>query len=304
MDKRPGLVIAGATGYVGRNMMSLCEGLVPFVRITRRRPTRRASHTMYFDEVHSATLPTQIDPRTSAILHLAGCSRESHDGAIIDGNVRTTETLLSAAKRWGIERIVFLSGFGIPSVSQSVFFRAKSLAENIIRGSGISYAVLRCSYILGGNDELVPGIRQSAAAGSVPIPGDGSYRMNPVSIYDVAAVLFALALRDRHVIGTHDFLGEAVTFGKLVDDIKMRVNPSASTYMEPVQNLVRSAMLDPSPVMSLSQVGILLSDLCGERTEALCGVRPVGYDELLSLLDYGNGCMVMSSAEWRTRYGY
>lgn len=299
-DARPGLVVAGATGYVGSNVVRLYDGLAPVLKLQRSR--QGADHrSILFDELESAQLSTSFEPSSSALLHLVGCSREYVTGAIYDGNIRATRRLIAAARRWGIDRIVYLSGYGMPAASQSVFFRSKLDAEKMLRESGLSYAILRCSYILGETDELVPHIKQAAHNGAVTMPGDGSFRLNPVSIYDVAAVLYMLAMNTRDTVGTFDFIGDVVTYRTLATDIARRVNSDITVVEEPPERLVRSAMRDSLPLMSLSQVGILFSDLAGRKTEALCGVAPVGYKDLLELLDYGQGGP-LSSASWRRRY--
>jgi nucleoside-diphosphate-sugar epimerase len=304
MKRQAGLVVAGATGYIGSNLLKMCRDLVPLVGVTRRQlRDPGASDVIWFRELETATLPSIISPADSAIVHVAGRGREVSDGAIIEGNVDTTKALINAAQRWGISRIVYMSGFGIPRTCQSVYFRAKAQAEKLIRDSGLSFGIVRCSYILGGADELVPNIRRAVADGSVAIPGDGSYRMNPVSIYDVTALLFALATRDRAIVGTHDFLGDVVSYAQLVRDIVARIDPAVPISSQPPESVIRSAMLDARPALSLTQVGILFSDLYAEKTDTLCNIRPMAYPELLESLEYEER-PTMTQLEWCSRYGF
>lgn len=301
--RRPGLIVAGSSGYVGSSLVRLSEGLAPIVCVART--PARIDHRLdfiRFRDLDGAVLPPAVDPARSAIVHLAGCSRESSDGAVMDGNVATTAALIVAARRWGVRRLVYLSGFGIPTESQSVFFRSKRYAERMLEESGLDYVVVRCSYILGGSDEFLPGLRGKAIGGLIDVPGDGLYRLNPTSLYDALAVLFTLSFRRRSVTGCHDFVAASVRYLNLIQDIAVRIDPGMRVVHKPVEDYMRSAMLDQAPAMSLTQVGILVSDLHSATPRPLAGIIPMDYPDLLNTLDYRGSGLRLSGSEWQQHY--
>jgi NADH dehydrogenase len=103
----------------------------------------------------------------------------------VDG--RGTENLVAAAKPAGTRQFVYLSGAGAAPDGPH-WFRAKWRAEQAVRQSGLTYTVLRPSWVYGPEDAALNRfLRMSRFLPFVPLIGNvGKQRVQPVFIDDVA----------------------------------------------------------------------------------------------------------------------
>ncbi|MBI4202681.1 MAG: NAD(P)H-binding protein [Chloroflexi bacterium] len=277
------ILVAGATGYLGSNFIEKYLGkegvrLVPIVR--RPRPAWGGLATLRYDELPGEKV-AEYAGEHATLLHLIGSGRETSLNAIYEGNVASTRLLVQTCRAAGIQRIVYLSGYGVQQATTDVYYRSKAAAEEIIRGSGLSYAILRPSYIVGGNDELTPDLIKQARNGTVLVPGDGRYRIQPLYLDDVLQVLFTLATDRADVAGVFDLLGPPVPIGTFLADLARRVNPEVRFEHQDLALLMREAIFGERPRYSLSELAILVSDAVGEPTGSLLGVELQSYAEIL-----------------------
>ena len=72
--------------------------------------------------------------------------------------------------------------------------KSKALAEDIVRGSGIPYTIIRLTEVFGNNDHFTTQI-QAAVQHSpliMPIPGDGKVNLQPLWIEDLLTCLMLI----------------------------------------------------------------------------------------------------------------
>ena len=139
-------------------------------------------------------------------------------GAVVD-----TEVLLGAAKRAGVRRVVHVSASGADRRSTLSYYRGKGWAEEAVRDSGLSHAIVRPTLLFGGGDVLVNNI--AVVPPPVPgvlVPGDGLYRVRPVYVGDLARLMVDLGSVDGNlevrVVGpeTFTFSGQVELVGESV----------------------------------------------------------------------------------------
>jgi NADH dehydrogenase len=101
-------------------------------------------------------------------------------------DARGTENLVAAARSAGAERYVYLSAAGAAPEGYH-WFRAKWRAEQAVRGSGLTYAILRPSWVYGPEDRALNRfLAMSRFQPFVPLIGAvGKQMMQPVFIDDV-----------------------------------------------------------------------------------------------------------------------
>jgi len=101
-----------------------------------------------------------------------------------------TERLVSAAANAGARRFVYCSGIGAAPDATEVRFRAKWEGEEAVRASGIPHAIIRPSWVYGPQDiALNKFVAFHRWLPFVPVVGDGSQRLQPVFVEDVAEAL-------------------------------------------------------------------------------------------------------------------
>ncbi len=101
--------------------------------------------------------------------------------------VENTRKLVNAAKAAGVKRIVHISIANPSADSKLPYYWGKAANEKTVMESGLSYAILRPTVLVGKEDILINNIAYLLRRLPVFfIPGDGSYGIQPVYIEDLA----------------------------------------------------------------------------------------------------------------------
>jgi len=126
--------------------------------------------------------------------------RSTHGPASFAQAVRNTTVLVDAARAAGIRRLVHVS-IANPTESDLPYYRGKADLEDVVRRSGLSYAIIRPTLLFGHGDVLINNIawflRHLPVFG---IPGNGRYRLQPVFVEDYADRIVEAGLLDQNVI--------------------------------------------------------------------------------------------------------
>src|SRR2546428_6620427 len=263
-------VVTGAFSYTGKYIAQRLLALGQLVKtLTRRSPVDH--------DKHLSVAPLDFADRDGLISALRGAStlyntywvRFPRGRVTFKRAVANTERLIEAAVVAGVRRIVHISVTSAEPTSSLPYFKGKGFVEEAIKQSGLSYAILRPTLIFGQEDILLNNIvwflRRLPVFG---IPGNGSYRVQPVFVEDVADLaVFAATQKDNLVM---DAVGpEIYTFDALVralhDAVGSRariVHVSPTVAMLAVRvagRLVRDVVLTRDEVRGL-MAGLLVSN--------------------------------------------
>ncbi len=209
------IAVTGATGFVGRHVATLLAHRGHTVRALVRSPRRAtvlqslAVAPVAGDLSDPAAL-AELTRGADAVVHLVGIIVDAGGATLEAVHVDGTERLLAAARAAGVARFVQMSAVGArddPGATR--YHRTKWRAEQLVRASGLSHAILRPSIISG--PESVP-IRLLARlhrwSPVVPLFGDGRFPTQPVWVEDVA-LAFALAVEQAALVGAFEIGGPA-----------------------------------------------------------------------------------------------
>ena len=182
--------------------------------------------------------------------------RLDHDVAVAN-----SRTLFSAARRAGVRRVVHVSITNPSIESPFPYFRGKALVERALAETATSFAVVRPGILFGGDGVLVNNIAWLLRRFPIfPVGGDGSYRLRPVHVDDLAALCVRLG-------------------GESTDAIIDAVGPERPTFRELVE-MIGEAIGRRRPVVPVPPVtvpvlaailGLAVSDvlLTGDEYQAL-----------------------------------
>ena len=131
--------------------------------------------------------------------------------------VENTRVLVNAAVRAGVKRIVHISITNPSADSHLPYFWGKAANEKAVTASGLSYAILRPTVLFGKEDILINNIawllRRFPLFG---LPGDGSYRLSPVYVDDLAELAVEAVYKSENYIW--DAVGpDEFTFKEMVE---------------------------------------------------------------------------------------
>ena len=137
--------------------------------------------------------------------------------------VENTRKLVNAAKAAGVKRMVHISIANPSADSHLPYYWGKAANEKAVIESGMSYAILRPTVLVGTEDILINNIAYLMRRFPLFfIPGDGSYGIQPVFVEDLAELAVeGVYSKENYVI---DAVGpDSYTFKEFVKLIGERV---------------------------------------------------------------------------------
>ena len=115
--------------------------------------------------------------------------------------VENTRKLVNAAVAAGVRRIVHISITQPSADSPLPYFKGKAQNEAAVMASGLSYAILRPTVLFGAEDILINNIAWLLRRFPFfALPGDGSYRLQPIFVDDLAELATQAGARDENLV--------------------------------------------------------------------------------------------------------
>src|SRR5713226_6570764 len=195
-------VVTGAFSYTGKYIAQRLLALgQPVKTLTRRGPPDPDPH-LSAATLDFADYDVLVDAlRGASTLYNTYWVRFTYGRVNFEQAVANTQRLIEAAVAAGVRRIVHVSVTNASTTSALPYFKGKGMVEEAIALSGLSYAIIRPTLIFGQEDVLLNNIawvlRRFPAFG---IPGNGNYRVQPVSVEDLADLaVFAGSHTDNFV---------------------------------------------------------------------------------------------------------
>jgi uncharacterized protein YbjT (DUF2867 family) len=200
--------------------------------------------------------------RGAAVLYNTYWVRFNYTGFAFSGAVENTMRLFEAAKKADVRRIVHISILNASEDSTFEYFRDKAMLERMLREIGISHVILRPAVLFGKEDILINNIafflRRFPA---FDIFGDGSYRLQPIHVDDLARLAIEEALKDEdHVIDA--------------------IGPETFTYKELVGTIAQAIGKERLLVSVSPEIGYIASTVIG----SLFGDVTITWDEIRGLM--------------------
>lgn len=182
--------VTGAFSYTGKYITRRLLALGKQVRNLTGHPgnlnpfgEQVSVYPFYFDQ--PARLVENL--RGVTTLYNTYWVRFAHGATTFERAVANTMTLIEAAEKAGVQRIVHVSITNPSEDSPLPYFRGKALLEQAIRKSCLRYAIIRPTVIFGDEDILINNIAWLLRRFPVfPIFGTGQYRLQPIYVEDMA----------------------------------------------------------------------------------------------------------------------
>jgi len=242
-------VVTGAFGYSGKYIASRLLKAGKKVHTLTNSPNRA---NPFGGEVTASPFYFNDAPKMASslggasVLYNTYWVRFNHRDFTHQDAIENTIKLFQAAKEAGLRRIVHISITNPSEDSELEYFSGKALLERELQKTGLSYAILRPTVLFGKEDILINNIawvlRRLPVYG---VFGDGSYRLQPIYVDDLARLAVAEGVQEEN---------------KIIDAI----GPETFTYRELVQK-IGELIGHPRPIISVSpELGFLAGFLIGK----------------------------------------
>jgi uncharacterized protein YbjT (DUF2867 family) len=258
------IVVTGGTGFIGREIVRrlLHDGHQDVV-VTTRDPTRdlwggrvRLEQAFAGDRLSLGKAFTGADVIVHAIQFPGHPVEKPSKGRTymeVDG--RGTVAAVETARKLGVRRMVYLSGAGAGQNRDKPWFKAKDMAEDAIRASGLQHGILRPSWIYGPNDRSMNRFVTFARRLPVmPVVGDGTTPVYPIHVQDVARCAAELVQREDAQAAVFELGGpERLTMDEVIRTLLKVLGKRRPLLHQPkglMKLLTRPLTLLPEPPLS------------------------------------------------------
>jgi NADH dehydrogenase len=218
--------VTGGTGFVGREILAQLLRAGHTVRaLVRQGSTAKLDEPGKIDvhpgDITDAESLVGALEGCDAVIHLVGIIREFPGRGITfkKMHVTATENILEACDEQGVQRFLHMSSNGTRKNGSTAYHRTKWQAEELVRASALDWTIFRPSLIFGRGSEFVKMLTELIRrVPVVPVLGDGQYRMQPVSVAQVAES-FVRALEMPESIGAtyQQGGGESYSYDTILD---------------------------------------------------------------------------------------
>jgi uncharacterized protein YbjT (DUF2867 family) len=198
------ILVTGATGFIGRVLVRQLTETGQRVRVLLR-PSPHSPRLPKGVPVEVAVVALNDERGLRAALrgvdqvcHLASAVSQGRRGNLFTTDIEGTRTLAEVAASAGIKRFIYLSHLGADRASAFPVHKAKGIAEEHIRKSGVPHTIIRSSVVYGPEDHFTTSLARliRGAPGFFPVPGDGRTLLQPLWVEDLVTCFDVVALQN------------------------------------------------------------------------------------------------------------
>lgn len=293
------ILITGATGFIGRHLVSRLAEQGVRSRCLVRDP-KRAAQILPADKVElvqgdtlNATALQKAVHGIDTIVHAAFMTadrKESAGNHYENTNVRGTENVIKAAKEAGVNRIVEISGLGTRADKPGSYMQGRYLAEQTLKESGLDWTIIQPSVLFGKGSPFIKGLADLIhSAPVVPLIGGGKTLFQPIYVEDVVSVIMNVledptrTSRKTYTIGGPEYYSFRQVIDLLLGTMhKTRIKAPAPTQLVGVGAAVMEAVLPKPPITKAAMTLFSFDNITDKQSiERDFGFKPMSFTDYL-----------------------
>lgn len=206
------VAVTGATGFLGSHLVAaLCRAgaqVSCLVRAPARvADLRDAGCTVVEGDLDSRSALAQLVERAEVVYHVAGSVAAADEAGFLRVNRDGTANVVEAARKAPLRRFVYVSSLSVSGPAPrgtpladtedaapvTPYGRSKQAGEEVVRGSGLPFTILRPPAVYGPADRQFLRLFRLARLGVLPLLGDGEQELSLVHVHDLAEGAIAAA---------------------------------------------------------------------------------------------------------------
>ncbi|QPB79678.1 SDR family oxidoreductase [Proteus sp. GOKU] len=194
------ILVAGATGYLGRFLVQELKTQGYWVRILVRNRQQATQFTNIDDVfIGAITNPDQIKDLTKdidCVISTVGITRQKEGLTYQDVDYQANVNLLEEAVKSQVKQFIYISAIDGDKYRQLKIFEAKERFVDKLKQSNLSYCIIRPNGYFSDMGDFL----QMASAGKVYLFGSGEQKINPISGKDLAQFVIKMIGRNTKEI--------------------------------------------------------------------------------------------------------
>jgi uncharacterized protein YbjT (DUF2867 family) len=222
------ILVTGGTGFIGQALLRHLYEAGHDVRVLVRPSL--SSPSLPVGVPIQVAVTSIADPRglrasmvgIKTVFHLISGEWQGPHASLMDIDISGTQNILQASVDAGVERFFYISHLGADRASAYPVLKAKGIAEEYIRQSGLDFTILRTAMVFGSKDGFTTGLARllHSPLNLFFIPGEGRTVLQPLWVEDLVTCLI-WSLEDDSTrrltveIGGPDYL----TFRQVVETV-------------------------------------------------------------------------------------
>ena len=182
------VLIAGATGYLGQNLVKELKKRGFWVRILIRKESQKAIFEdvddYFIGQITDAETLKDVAKNIDLVFTAVGITRQKDGLTYMDVDYQGNANLLHEAKKSKVESFLYVSAINGDKLRHLKIFEAKERFVDELKVSGLNYTIIRPNGFFSDMSDFL----EMAKGGRVYLFGHGNFKLNPISGADLAKI--------------------------------------------------------------------------------------------------------------------
>lgn len=182
------ILVAGATGYLGRYLVKELKKRNYWVRVLIRKENQKQLFEnvddFFIGEITKPESLSKICENIDWVFSSIGITRQKDGMTYMDVDYQGNSNLLSEANKSNVKAFQYISALGGENLRQLKIFEAKERFVDELKSSGLNYTIMRPNGFFSDMGDFL----KMAKNGTVYLFGNGNFKLNPIDGADLAKV--------------------------------------------------------------------------------------------------------------------
>lgn len=182
------ILVAGATGYLGRYLVKELKKRNYWVRVLIRKENQKQLFEnvddFFIGEITKPESLSKICENIDWVFSSIGITRQKDGMTYMDVDYQGNSNLLSEANKSNVKAFQYISALGGENLRQLKIFEAKERFVDELKSSGLNYTIMRPNGFFSDMGDFL----KMAKNGRVYLFGNGNFKLNPIDGADLAKV--------------------------------------------------------------------------------------------------------------------
>jgi uncharacterized protein YbjT (DUF2867 family) len=304
------IFLTGSTGYIGQSLISyLIDNKIEIRALIRPQSIHNVDKKLKPTvEILSGdvTVLNSIRNRLhgcDAIIYIPGLIREFPRKGLTFRSIHYdgVKNFVDEALRSNIRRFILISANGVRENVTTQYLKTKYEAEEYLKKSGLDWTILRPSVVFGNEENninnfiniIINLLKKTPFV--IPIIGDGNYRFQPISIFNLSEVILRCLYLESSIGKIYSLCGrERFSYNELVDILSLFVKKKKIKLHFPIAIIkIISKLLERYEWFPVTYEQIIMleeENICQEKNSFFeeMGVKPILLSEYYKIKRAGN----------------